>query len=142
MQVVVVLMFLIAIILYRTIVRIIIYKSGNNFVSDSVSTTAALGLFPEGLHRLLTSHFCYCFFKVCFLPVCCQSGRIASITGSVLNLLVILMLSKVYTSLADILTRWGESNPLHRSSQPQFKPFTAQNYFKTVLIFNEQKDTL
>ncbi|XP_027136752.1 anoctamin-7 [Larimichthys crocea] len=69
LMVVVVLMFLIAIILYRTIVRIIIYKSGNNFVSDS-------------------------------------SGRIASITGSVLNLLVILMLSKVYTSLADILTRW------------------------------------
>ncbi|XP_073346623.1 anoctamin-7 isoform X2 [Pagrus major] len=65
----VVLMFLIAIILYRTILRLIINKSENSFVSDS-------------------------------------AGRIASLSGSVLNLLVILMLSKVYTSLAHILTRW------------------------------------
>ncbi|XP_036943144.1 anoctamin-7 [Acanthopagrus latus] len=65
----VVLMFLIAIILYRTILRLIINKSANSFVSDS-------------------------------------AGRIASLSGSVLNLLVILMLSKVYTSLAHILTRW------------------------------------
>ena len=38
-----------------------------------------------------------------------QAGRIASLSGSVLNLLVILMLSRVYTMLAHILTRWGES---------------------------------
>ncbi|XP_044058924.1 anoctamin-7 [Siniperca chuatsi] len=68
-MVAVVLMFLIAIILYRTILSIIIYKSGNSFISFS-------------------------------------AGRIASISGSVLNLLVILMLSRVYTSLAHILTRW------------------------------------
>uniref|UniRef100_UPI0037E9C662 anoctamin-7 n=1 Tax=Semicossyphus pulcher TaxID=241346 RepID=UPI0037E9C662 len=68
-MVIVVLMFLIAIILYRSILRIIIYKSGNRFASIS-------------------------------------AGRLASISGSVLNLLVILMLSKVYTSLAHILTRW------------------------------------
>lgn len=67
-MVVVVLMFLIAIILYRTILRIIIYKS-NSFLTFS-------------------------------------AGRIASITGSVLNLVVILMLSKFYTSLAHILTHW------------------------------------
>uniref|UniRef100_A0A671TZX4 Anoctamin n=1 Tax=Sparus aurata TaxID=8175 RepID=A0A671TZX4_SPAAU len=65
----VVLMFLIAIILYRSILRLIINKSANSFVSGS-------------------------------------AGRIASLSGSVLNLLVILMLSKVYTSLAHILTRW------------------------------------
>ncbi|XP_068561091.1 anoctamin-7 isoform X2 [Cebidichthys violaceus] len=35
-----------------------------------------------------------------------SAGRVASISGSVLNLLVILMLSKVYTSLAHLLTRW------------------------------------
>ncbi|XP_059187790.1 anoctamin-7 [Centropristis striata] len=35
-----------------------------------------------------------------------SASRIASISGSVLNLLVILMLSKVYTSLAHVLTRW------------------------------------
>ncbi|KAM7398722.1 hypothetical protein PAMP_018039 [Pampus punctatissimus] len=68
-MVVVVLMFLIAIILYRTILSIVIYKSHNSFLSFS-------------------------------------AGRIASISGSVLNLLVILMLSRVYTSLAHILTRW------------------------------------
>ncbi|XP_039632779.1 anoctamin-7 isoform X2 [Perca fluviatilis] len=67
-MVAVVLMFLIAIILYRTILSIIISKS-KNFLSFS-------------------------------------AARIASLSGSVLNLLVILMLSKVYTSLAHILTRW------------------------------------
>ncbi|XP_076831997.1 anoctamin-7 [Brachyhypopomus gauderio] len=65
----VVLMFLIAIILYRTILSIIIYKSQNAFFIFS-------------------------------------AGRIASITGSVLNLVVILLLSKLYTYLAEVLTRW------------------------------------
>ncbi|XP_051255589.1 anoctamin-7 isoform X2 [Dicentrarchus labrax] len=68
-MIVVVLIFLIGIILYRTILRIIISKSGNSFVSFS-------------------------------------AGRIASLSGSVLNLLVILLLSRVYVSLAHILTRW------------------------------------
>ncbi|KAK1786069.1 hypothetical protein P4O66_017802 [Electrophorus voltai] len=35
-----------------------------------------------------------------------SAGRIASITGSVLNLVVILLLSKVYTYLAEVLTKW------------------------------------
>ncbi|XP_018604157.1 anoctamin-7 [Scleropages formosus] len=35
-----------------------------------------------------------------------SAGRIASLTGSVLNLLVILMLSRLYTFLAQVLTRW------------------------------------
>ncbi|XP_037831804.1 anoctamin-7 isoform X2 [Kryptolebias marmoratus] len=35
-----------------------------------------------------------------------SAGRIASLSGSVLNLLVILMLSRVYIMLAHILTRW------------------------------------
>ncbi|XP_076002640.1 anoctamin-7 [Genypterus blacodes] len=39
-----------------------------------------------------------------FLSV--SAGRIASLTGSVLNLLVILMLSRIYTSLAHLLTAW------------------------------------
>ncbi|XP_054455033.1 anoctamin-7 [Anoplopoma fimbria] len=63
-----VLMFLMAIILYRSILTVVIYKSGS-FLTGS-------------------------------------AGRVASISGSVLNLLVILMLSRVYTSLAHILTRW------------------------------------
>ncbi|KAF3693421.1 Anoctamin-7 New gene expressed in prostate -like protein Transmembrane protein 16G [Channa argus] len=65
----VVLMFLICIILYRTILSIIIYRSEHSFLTFS-------------------------------------AGRIASFSGSVLNLLVILMLSKLYTTLAHILTRW------------------------------------
>ncbi|XP_036393347.1 anoctamin-7 [Megalops cyprinoides] len=65
----VVLVFLIAIILYRTILSIIIYRSQNAFFIFS-------------------------------------AGRIASLTGSVLNLVVILLLSRVYTYLAQVLTRW------------------------------------
>ncbi|XP_041796880.1 anoctamin-7 [Chelmon rostratus] len=68
-MVAVVLMFLIGIIFYRTILRIIIYRSSNTFVSFSAE-------------------------------------RIASISGSVLNLLVILMLARVHNSLAHVLTRW------------------------------------
>ncbi|XP_073673521.1 anoctamin-7 [Garra rufa] len=65
----IVLIFLIAIILYRTILSIIIYRSQNAFFIFS-------------------------------------AGRIASLTGSMLNLLVILVLSRLYTYLAQILTRW------------------------------------
>nr|XP_057935307.1 anoctamin-7 [Doryrhamphus excisus]XP_057935308.1 anoctamin-7 [Doryrhamphus excisus] len=68
-MVVVVLMFLIAIILYRSILSIVISKANYSFFIFS-------------------------------------AGRIASLTGSVLNLLVILILSRVYISLAHILTRW------------------------------------
>ncbi|KAJ8280533.1 hypothetical protein GJAV_G00055970 [Gymnothorax javanicus] len=69
MMMAVVLMFLMAIVIYRSIMRITISKSTNTFFIFS-------------------------------------AGRIASITGSVLNLIVILLLSKVYTSLAKVLTRW------------------------------------
>ncbi|KAF7657107.1 hypothetical protein LDENG_00031930 [Lucifuga dentata] len=75
----VVLMFLIAIILYRSILSIVVYKSKVNFFNVS-------------------------------------AGRIASISGSVLNLLVILLLSRIYTSLAHFLTRWE----MHRS-QTQYE---------------------
>ncbi|KAK1162701.1 hypothetical protein AOXY_G17613 [Acipenser oxyrinchus oxyrinchus] len=68
-MIVVVLMFLISIILYRTIISIFLYHSGNSIFVTSAS-------------------------------------RIASISGSVLNLLVIMILSKVYTNLAQLLTRW------------------------------------
>ncbi|KAM9813117.1 anoctamin-7 isoform X2 [Syngnathus typhle] len=68
-MVLVVLMFLIAIILYRSILSIVISKSKLSFFIFS-------------------------------------AARIASLTGSVLNLLVILILSRVYISLAHILTRW------------------------------------
>ncbi|XP_062242198.1 anoctamin-7 [Platichthys flesus] len=68
-MIVLVLMCLIAIILCRSILSILIYKSRNSFFSLS-------------------------------------AGRIASLTSSVLNLLVILMLSRVYTALAHMLTRW------------------------------------
>ncbi|XP_054884751.1 anoctamin-7-like isoform X2 [Poeciliopsis prolifica] len=61
-------MFLIAIILYRTILRIVIYKSTT---TDSAS-----------------------------------AGTIASISASVLNLIIILTLSRIYIWLAGVLTRW------------------------------------
>ncbi|XP_034096595.1 anoctamin-7 [Gymnodraco acuticeps] len=87
-MVAVVLLFLIAIILYRTILSIVIDKSDT--------------------------------------PLTGFASRIASITGSVLNLLVILMLSKVYTSLAHILTRWE----MHRT-QSKYEDM----YILKVFIF-------
>ncbi|XP_067307687.1 anoctamin-7 [Pseudorasbora parva] len=64
-----VLIFLMGIILYRSILSIIIYRSQSAFFIFS-------------------------------------AGRIASLTGSMLNLLVILLLSRLYTYLAQILTQW------------------------------------
>lgn len=130
------LMFLIAIILYRTILSIIISRSKNNFLIFSVSTTQpeipapslkapteALRGGPEGRHRLLSSPFSSSSSDFT-ASVCFQAGRIASLSGSVLNLLVILMLSRVYTMLAHILTRWGES------------PLSSSVFFLEFLKFN------
>ncbi|XP_067221688.1 anoctamin-7 [Chanodichthys erythropterus] len=69
MMIAIVLIFLMGIIMYRSILSIIIYRSQNAFFIFS-------------------------------------AGRIASLTGSMLNLLVILLLSRLYTYLAQILTRW------------------------------------
>lgn len=75
----VVLIFLTAIILYRSIITVVIYKSPSGLISNSART-------------------------------------IASFSGSVLNLVVIVILSKVYTMLAQILTRWE----MHRT-QSQYE---------------------
>eukprot|EP00064_Thunnus_orientalis_P020233 superscaffoldBa00005455_g20366 len=96
-QVVVVLMFLIAIILYRTILSIIIYRSHNTFFSVA-------------------------------------AGRIASISGSVLNLLVILMLSRVYTSLAHILTRWDYQLLVCEGLFSEYLEMVLQFGFITVFV--------
>lgn len=48
------------------------------------------------------------FVPMLFSLFILQAGRIASLTGSVLNLVVIMLLSKVYTRLAKVLTQWGE----------------------------------
>ncbi|KAK5868171.1 hypothetical protein PBY51_009209 [Eleginops maclovinus] len=92
-MVAVVLIFLMAIILYRTILTIIIDKS------DTVLNGFA--------------------------------ARIASITGSVLNLLVILMLSKVYTSLAHILTRWE----MHRTQSKYEDMFVLKVFIFQFINF-------
>ncbi|XP_054867864.1 anoctamin-7-like [Amphiprion ocellaris] len=68
-MVAVVLMFVIGVIMYRTIVVVILYRN-MKILSSSIAV------------------------------------RITSITASVLNLVVILLLSKVYIALARVLTRW------------------------------------
>ncbi|XP_007236828.2 anoctamin-7 [Astyanax mexicanus] len=93
-MVAVVLIFLIAIILYRSILSIIIYKSHNAFFIFS-------------------------------------AGRIASLTGSVLNLVVILLLSKVYTYLAQILTRWE----MHRTQTKYEDAFTLKVFIFQFVNF-------
>uniref|UniRef100_A0A7N8YJZ7 Anoctamin n=1 Tax=Mastacembelus armatus TaxID=205130 RepID=A0A7N8YJZ7_9TELE len=90
----VVLMFLIGIILYRTILSIIISKAENTVF-------------------------------------CVQAGRIASITGSVLNLLVILMLSRVYITLAQVLTSWE----MHRTQTKYEDMFTLKVFIFQFVNF-------
>ncbi|XP_066477596.1 anoctamin-7 [Tiliqua scincoides] len=52
--------------------------------------------------------------------VVASASRIASITGSVVNLIFILILSKIYTSLAHFLTRWE----MHRTQTMYEDAFT------------------
>ncbi|XP_069474206.1 anoctamin-7 isoform X2 [Ambystoma mexicanum] len=86
LMVTVVVMFLIAIILYRSIIRLVVTKYG----------------------------------LVALAP------RIASITGSVVNLIIILILSKIYIFLAHFLTQWE----MHRTQTAYEDAFT----FKVFLF--------
>ncbi|PWA19344.1 hypothetical protein CCH79_00018340 [Gambusia affinis] len=115
-MVAVVLMFLIAIILYRTIISVVIYKSAiyksartNTFFGISVSprTAAFLQMFSQSVQKVQIPEYAAMRDTLCSDPgFCSQAVTIASLSGSVLNLLVILMLSRIYTTLADFLTRW------------------------------------
>ncbi|XP_055501923.1 anoctamin-7-like [Leucoraja erinacea] len=67
--IIVVLMFVISVILYRTIISIVMYESGNSIIMAIAS-------------------------------------RVASFSGSIVNLLCILILARLYTYLAHFLTKW------------------------------------
>ncbi|XP_078065325.1 anoctamin-7-like isoform X2 [Mustelus asterias] len=95
----VVVIFLMSIILYRAIISILIYKTGNVF---------AMATAP----------------------------RIASLTGSLVNLLLILLMARVYTSLAHLLTKWE----MHRTQSKYenafiFKVFVFQftNFYSSPI---------
>ncbi|XP_020794308.1 anoctamin-7 isoform X2 [Boleophthalmus pectinirostris] len=90
----VVLIFLTAIILYRSIITLLIYNSTTGFISDSAT-------------------------------------KIASLSGSVLNLVVILILSRVYTMLAHILTRWE----MHRTQSDYEDMFTLKVFIFQFVNF-------
>ncbi|XP_041032704.1 anoctamin-7-like isoform X1 [Carcharodon carcharias] len=92
--VVVVLIFLISIILYRTIVSFLMYNTGNIFVMAT-------------------------------------APRIASITGSVVNLLFILLMARVYTSLAHLLTKWE----MHRTQSKYEDAFISKLFVFQFINF-------
>eukprot|EP00061_Rhincodon_typus_P007333 g28932.t1 len=60
-----------------------------------------------------------------------EAPRIASITGSVVNLLVILLLARVYTSLAHLLTRWE----MHRTQSKYEDAFTFKVFVFQFINF-------
>ncbi|XP_038604720.1 anoctamin-7 [Tachyglossus aculeatus] len=94
MMIAVVVMFLIAIILYRAIIGILVSKSHN------------------------------------FLLVALAS-RIASFTSSVVNLIFILILSKLYITLARILTRWE----MHRTQSRNEDAYTLKVFVFQFVTF-------
>ncbi|XP_060690988.1 anoctamin-7-like isoform X1 [Hemiscyllium ocellatum] len=63
--------------------------------------------------------------------VLATASRIASITGSVVNLLVILLLARVYTSLAHLLTRWE----MHRTQSKYEDAFTFKVFVFQFINF-------
>ncbi|XP_072316534.1 anoctamin-7 [Eucyclogobius newberryi] len=90
----VVLIFLTAIILYRSIITVIIFKSTTGLISN--------------------------FAK-----------KIGSFSGSFFNLIVIMILSKVYTMLAQILTRWE----MHRTQSDYEDMFTLKVFIFQFVNF-------
>lgn len=93
-MVAVVLIFLTAIILYRSIISVVIYKSTTGLISNSAK-------------------------------------KIASLSGSLLNLGVIMVLSKVYTLLAQVLTRWE----MHRTQTQYEDMFTLKVFIFQFVNF-------
>ncbi|XP_073928370.1 anoctamin-7 isoform X3 [Castor canadensis] len=95
MMVAVVVMCLVSIILYRASMAILVSKSDNTLLTAWVS-----------LHHLLLWGVLTTPPAPCPDPIFPQASRIASFTGSVVNLIFILILSKIYMALAQVLTRW------------------------------------
>ncbi|XP_062988335.1 anoctamin-7 [Elgaria multicarinata webbii] len=94
MMIAVVVMFLVSIILYRSIITIIVSRSG---------------------HFLIVA----------------SAFRIASITGSVVNLFFILILSKIYIALAHFLTKWE----MHRTQTMFEDAFTFKVFVFEFINF-------
>uniref|UniRef100_A0A2K5C769 Anoctamin n=1 Tax=Aotus nancymaae TaxID=37293 RepID=A0A2K5C769_AOTNA len=93
-MVAVVVMCLVSIILYRTIMAILVSRSGNTILAAWAS-------------------------------------RIASLTGSVVNLIFILILSKIYVTLAHVLTRWE----MHRTQTKFEDAFTLKVFIFQFVNF-------
>uniref|UniRef100_A0A2K6TVX9 Anoctamin n=1 Tax=Saimiri boliviensis boliviensis TaxID=39432 RepID=A0A2K6TVX9_SAIBB len=93
-MVAVVVMGVVSIILYRTIMAIVVSRSGNTVLAAWAS-------------------------------------RIASLTGSVVNLVFILMLSKIYVTLAHVLTRWE----MHRTQTKFEDAFTLKVFIFQFVNF-------
>uniref|UniRef100_A0A8C3KA56 Anoctamin n=1 Tax=Calidris pygmaea TaxID=425635 RepID=A0A8C3KA56_9CHAR len=66
--------------------------------------------------------------QTCFT---CWASRIASITGSVVNLIFILILSKIYISLAHFLTKWE----MHRTQTKYEDAFTFKVFIFQFVTF-------
>ncbi|XP_035162246.3 anoctamin-7 isoform X6 [Callithrix jacchus] len=93
-MVAVVVMCLVSIILYRTIMAILVSRSGNTVLTAWAS-------------------------------------RIASLTGSVVNLIFIVILSKIYVTLAHVLTRWE----MHRTQTKFEDSFTLKVFIFQFVNF-------
>ncbi|XP_078266060.1 anoctamin-7-like [Rhinoraja longicauda] len=92
--IIVVLIFLISVILYRTIISILMYESGNTIIMATAS-------------------------------------RIASFSGSVVNLIFILLLARVYTYLAHFLTKWE----MHRTQSKYEDAFVIKVFLFQFINF-------
>nr|XP_054114345.1 anoctamin-7 isoform X4 [Callithrix jacchus]XP_054114346.1 anoctamin-7 isoform X4 [Callithrix jacchus]XP_054114347.1 anoctamin-7 isoform X4 [Callithrix jacchus] len=93
-MVAVVVMCLVSVILYRTIMAILVSRSGNTVLTAWAS-------------------------------------RIASLTGSVVNLIFIVILSKIYVTLAHVLTRWE----MHRTQTKFEDSFTLKVFIFQFVNF-------
>ncbi|XP_048397509.1 anoctamin-7-like [Stegostoma tigrinum] len=80
------------------------------------------------LYRTIISIFMY---ETGNTIVMATAPRIASITGSVVNLLVILLLARVYTSLAHLLTRWE----MHKTQSKYEDAFTFKVFVFQFINF-------
>lgn len=65
--------------------------------------------------HVLPVHICLC---VC-VWFCPQAVTIANILSSIVNLGLILLMGRIYTALAEQLTKWGKNQSGSKKSEPQ-----------------------
>lgn len=118
-QLCVVMIFLVTVVMCRGIISLMLFRTGSPVLRTEVHHSSI------GVHFICSvmnsvalkssAHVCVSVYEMCILDTgtCVwsplQAGTIANVSSSVVNLGLILLMGRVYTALAEQLTKWGKN---------------------------------